>query len=230
MRLLLDRERPAFYLGSTAPDVQTVTGQARSQTHFFEVPLEPGAKPPWQRLLERYPRLARPAALPPSQVAFWAGYLCHLQADWLWVRELYEPFFGPACDWATLAERSFLHNVLRIYLDEQVLPEMLQKAAKPFSRVQPNGWMPFSPPYALSAWRDELASQFRPGAAARTVEVFSERQGIPPQAYYALLESESEMDCRVFKHLTRQAVLEYSLQLQHENCNLLVEYLSAREG
>jgi hypothetical protein len=39
---------PAFLLGNTAPDVQTISGQAREATHFFAVPLGGGA-PAWRK-------------------------------------------------------------------------------------------------------------------------------------------------------------------------------------
>lgn len=77
----LRQQRPAFLLGNTAPDVQTVSGQERQDTHFFDLPITPGTPTPWNRFLTDFPSLAQPNRLPADQAAFLAGYLCHLQAE-----------------------------------------------------------------------------------------------------------------------------------------------------
>src|SRR5882672_1297239 len=105
----LQTEYPAFLFGNTAPDVQTISGQPREATHFFSVPLD-GAPPAGPQMLARYPALAVRSAMPPAQAAFVAGYLAHLVFDQLWVRDLFEPFFGEMPAWGTFRERLFLHN------------------------------------------------------------------------------------------------------------------------
>ena len=122
IRQLLRTYRGEFLFGSTAPDVQVVTGQPREATHFFDLPIQPGDRTAWEVFLTTYPALADAARLPASQSAFLSGYLCHLQADWLWVKQLFTPVFGPHCAWGTFRQRLYYHNVLRAYLDLQILP------------------------------------------------------------------------------------------------------------
>jgi hypothetical protein len=122
VRNFLFPNRGAFLFGNSAPDVQVVSGQPRELTHFFDLPIRAGDIPPWKRALSAFPALASPENLPPPQAAFLAGYLCHLQADWLWILQIFAPVFGPECRWTSFTHRLYLHNVLRAYLDRRILP------------------------------------------------------------------------------------------------------------
>jgi len=219
-------QRGAFLFGNTAPDVQVVSGQERQATHFFTLPIRPGSQPPWARLLSAYPVLARPAGLSAEQAAFLAGYLCHLQADWSWILLIFSPVFGPECSWGSFPERLYLHNVLRSYIDMQVMPELPSRTAGRLKHVSPKNWLPFVEDQHLLEWRDYLAQQLEPGAAARTVEVFAARQGISPAEFYQLLESEERMDEQVFSHLPRHFLQVYRQQLVELNLQSLESFYS----
>jgi hypothetical protein len=219
--------RAAFLLGNTAPDVQVISGQARERTHFFRVPPRSETGMPWEEVLLRYPQYQGKYINIPGQAAFWAGYLCHLQADWIWVAELFLPYFGPDSTWGFERERLYLHNVLRAYLDRQISAQLPVDEGAQLASVSPGGWLPFVPGSALEAWRDYLVSQLLPGAKIQTVEVFASRAGLPAAEFYALLDDETEMDRKVFNRLPRRLLGEYRDHLLHENCNLLVSYLGA---
>jgi hypothetical protein len=226
VRGLLQQERSAFLLGNTAADVQVVSGQSRQATHFFLVPILPLTPLPWQRMLRRYPVLAQPTAQSPAQAAFLAGYLCHLQADWRWVKELYMPVFGPTCRWANFEQRLYLHNVLRTYLDQQVLAALAPDTGAALAQAAPVNWLPFCDDRYLATWRDVLAEQLRPGATVQTAEVFASRQGRDPQEYYALLASEARLEQEIFSRLPRQQLDVYRQRLLGENAALLGAYLA----
>ena len=198
---------PAFLLGTTAPDVQTISGQSREATHFFTVPLR-GAPPAGLQMLASYPALAGRAALPAAQAAFLAGYLAHLVFDQLWVRDIFEPFFGEEPDWGSFRERVYLHNVLRAYWDAQDLQKLEPAVADHLAAAQPRSWLPFVDDPHLSAWRDLIAGQLGSGAG-RTVEVFAQRMRADPLAFAALLASPQEMDQRVFSHVPPGALADY---------------------
>src|SRR5712692_2408873 len=198
---------PAFLLGNTAPDVQTISGQPRESTHFFSVPLR-GAPPAGPQMLASYPALAGRPALPTPQAAFLAGYLAHLVFDQMWVRDIFEPFFGEAPSWGTFRERLYLHNVLPAYWDAEDLEKLEPDMADHLAAAQPRGWLPFVDDRHLSAWRDLIAGQLSSGAG-RTVEVFAQRMRADPLAFAALLASPEEMDRRVFSHLPPGALADY---------------------
>jgi hypothetical protein len=200
-------EWPAFLFGNTAPDVQTISGQPREATHFFTVPLR-DASPAGRRLLARYSALAVRSQLPADQAAFIAGYLAHLMYDQLWIRDVFEPFFGEAPAWGSFRERLYLHNVLRAYMDAVDLQRLRPAVAGRLRAAEPHAWLPFEDDRHLRAWRDLLADQLSSGAG-RTVEVFAQRMRVDPQEFAALLASPEEMDRRVFSHLPPGALAEY---------------------
>jgi hypothetical protein len=225
---LTARQRAAFLLGNTAPDVQTVSGQPRQVTHFFDLPLRTNDRPAWEQCLHEHPALARPAAMPPERAAFVAGYLCHLQADWYWVVEIFVPVFGLRAAWETFPRRLYLHNVLRSYLDRKILPELNNGILSALAAAEPENWLPFIQDDDLRRWRDFLAGQLGPAARVQTVEVFAARQGIPPQDYYRLIESEEAMQQEVFSRLPAGALDAYRQRLLEENRRLLHAYWRTR--
>jgi hypothetical protein len=225
-RTFLRERRCAFLLGNTAPDVQGISGQERAATHFFDLPIRPGDSPPWEKLLALHPALAQPQQLDSQQAAFLAGYLCHLRADWDWVLEIFLPAFGPRCTWGTFRQRLYYHNVLRAYLDQRLLPTLRGSLEGCLGAVDPDGWLPFVAGQHLRAWRDLLAPQFRPGAAAQTVDVFASRQGIPSAEYYALLSSETRMQAEIFVHVPPEQIERYRQHLLVECIRLVETYLA----
>jgi hypothetical protein len=227
-RLFLSEQCNEFIFGNTAPDVQVVSGQPRAITHFFDLPLQPDVQPAWEKFLAENARLTDPGNLPAAQAAFVAGYLCHLQADIFWIREIFLPVFGRRCQWDSFARRLYLHNVLRAYLDRQILPELACGAQ--IAVVLPNRWLPFVEDIHLVSWRDFLTSQLQPGARIQTVEVFAARQGISPEEYYALLSSEQRLDEEIFTHLTRQALEDYRQEIVRQNISLLRDYTASLEA
>jgi len=217
----------AFLFGNTAPDVQVVSGQPRQQTHFFNLPIRVEDPPAWELMLSNYPCLAEPQGLPATQVAFLAGYLCHLQADWYWVKEIFAPVFGPTCSWGTFRERLYLYNVLRAYLAMHILPELHSGMDACLGAVQPDGWLPFVDDHYLVQWRDLLFPQLQPGAATQTVKVFSTRQGISALEFHDLLESEERMQEEVFVHLPLEKVERVHQTILVENSRLISDYLAS---
>lgn len=227
IRAFLRQNWGAFLFGNTAPDVQVISGQPREDTHFFDLPIRTGDRTGWDRFLAEYPDLAQAEGLRPPHAAFLAGYLCHLQADWQWILKIFSPVFGPFCNWDSFAHRLYLHNVLRAYLDQEILPGLDPATGLELSQASPSGWLPFVQDNHLRTWRDTLARQLQPGASVQTVEVFAARQGLPADAFYRLLSSKAEMDEIVFSHVSRQELVHYRQNLLEENLRLLREYLSS---
>lgn len=223
IRNRLVRGRPAFYFGSTAPDVQVISGQRREETHFFQVPTRSDT-PPWDGMLQRHPSLAEINSLPFHQAAFMAGWLCHLQADWLWVNSIFIPIFGYRADWKDFETRMYYHNVLRSYLDLNIHQRLNGHLAGYLNAVRPDNWLPFVQDEHLRTWRDYLVRQLQPDSRIETVEVFAARQGIPTEEFYQLIGSESEMDREVFAHIPRPVLESFRQELIEQNLILLHQY------
>jgi len=197
---ILSEEWPAFCLGNIAPDAQYLSGQTREATHFFNVPMH-DLTPAWEFMFAEYPALGNPAALPPTQAAFVAGYLCHLALDQLWIQDIFDPIFGEEVSWGSFRERLFLHNILRIYLDRLDLPRLKDGMAATLQAAQPNNWLPFLGDTYIAGWRDFVAEQLTENAASQTVAVFAARMGLAPTEFESLLQSAADMQARLFDRL-----------------------------
>ena len=218
---LLVSQRKNFLFGCTAADTQTVSGQSRLETHFFGFPYRGFAALPWDELYRQYPPLAYIGKLEPEQAAFLAGYVCHLQADWLWAMDIFLPTFDGAARWAPFLQRMHLHNVLRAYLDATICPKLQPDVGMCLAQVEPGDWLPFLKAEHLLAWRTILVDQFQPGSPSRTVEVFAQRLGTSPLEFYRLLESEERMDEEIFRHLPRSRLDFYHTRLLSANTHVL---------
>ncbi len=224
---LLRGEAGAFLLGHTAPDVQTVSGQERLATHFYDIPPRDDI-PPYRRLLDAYPELAQAERLAPAQAAFVAGYLAHLLADEQWWRLVFQPIFGVKAGWGTWPERLFLHNVLRTWLDEQDQARLSGQEAVALAAAEPRGWLPFVRDDDLRAWRDLLVEQLQPGQRVRTAEVFAMRMHLPVEQIVATLDSPAQM-ALVFHHAPLSHLEHYRAQVLRGSAGLVNEYVRIGE-
>jgi hypothetical protein len=230
IRHFLELHRGPFLLGHTSPDVQSISGQQREITHFFTLPVQRQARTPWEHIFTDFPVLDQVEMLSGAQIAFLAGYLCHLQADWYWADGIFTPVFGPRAAWADFRQRLYLHNVLRAYLDRQALNSLNGSTRTDLASTAPKDWLPFVKDQHLYAWRDWLTAQLNPGAEAETVEVFAARQGISSADYYLLLDSEADMDREIFSRLPRQNLAHYRQLLLEENVLVLQNYVRVSQG
>ncbi len=178
---------------------------------------------PWEKMLATCPGLDNPPD--PEQAVFIAGYLCHLQVDWYWTKEIYEPVFGPFAAWSTRKDRAYRHNVLRTYIDQIVVKALESNTGEILAAAHTQNRLPFVADSALQAWRDFLAEQLQPGAKPQTVEVFAQRQGLDPQVFYNLLNSESAMRQQIFNRYPRQKLTLFAEKMVAKNLKLVQEFL-----
>lgn len=223
---MLNEQRCAFFFGKTAPDVQTISGQPRPETHFYWLPLLDQMLP-WKQMLKRFPELRDTQKIGPARAAFTAGYLCHLQADILWIEMISLPYFIGLPGWKKRKqEKIFLHNVLRAYLDEQIYPELPPELSACLARVQPDGWLPVAANKDMAAWRDFIAEQLTPEGVTHTVEVLAGRQGVSEEEFSALLHSEERLEAELFSFVPLDTLVEYRMKVISENLTLLEQYFN----
>ena len=222
IRRLLIRQRGPFLLGHTVPDVQTVSGQSRDETHFYSIPPTTG-RPAYEALFAAHPRLARAEALPPAQAAFVAGYIAHLLLDELWLYDIFQRYFLP--DWGPLGERLFLHNVLRTWMDSRDQQRLNGSVAVALRWTEPRDWLPFVSDEHLQAWRDWLVEQLDPAHPVQTAEVFARRMGVSVAEVEAVLRSPQQMEERVFSHIPRAALRSFHEKGYARSGELIGRYL-----
>lgn len=221
---LLMEQRGPFLLGHTAPDVRSVSGQAREDSHFYTVPRSSDL-PARERLFAAHPALTRSDALSQAQMAFVTGYLAHLELDELWLDEVFQVFVQG--DWASPRRRLFLHNVLRTWLDDQAQENLGRQVAQALQSVQPSGWLPFVRDADLREWRDWLVRQLAPGRRMETAEVFAERMGMAASDINAVARSPDGMEEQVFRHFPPSALAAFQAVGYEQSVSLTEAYVGA---
>jgi hypothetical protein len=186
--------------------------------------------PAWETMFALYPGLADPAALTTSQAAFVAGYLCHLALDQLWILHIFDPIFGENADWGTFRERLFLHNVLRIHLDQLDVTKLRLDMGRVLVETPPDHWLPFLADADIIRWRDFVAEQLMEGALSQTVEVFAVRMGLPRTDFESLLQSATEMESRIFSRYSLEALAHYRTLGLARCLEVSRNYLSGRRA
>ena len=190
-------------LGHTAPDVKTVSGHKREESHFYTIP-RTSDRPAYLILFDTHPALARADALSPARAAFVAGYVAHLLLDELWLDDVFQRYFLQ--DWGPLKERLFLHNVLRTWVDLRDQARLNGTAAQTLQQAHPHDWLPFVDDEHLRRWRDWLVAQLDTGHRMETAKVLADRMGVPAAEVEAIVQSPERMERRVFRHFPRSAM------------------------
>jgi hypothetical protein len=222
---LIEAYQSTFLLGHVAPDIRVISSQAREVTHFYKFPPSENDLLPWERMQEMYPISDCIAHTNIEYAVFLAGYLCHLQADWLWINTIYEPYFISNTHWETFSKREYMHNVLRSYLDLQVVKSISSETLFSLAQANPISCLPFLAVNDLFTWRDFLVNQLKQEVPIQTVEIFASRQGISIDSYYRLLNQEDEIQDQIFSQIPKDLIDGYWHELLAKNINLLNSFL-----
>jgi hypothetical protein len=218
-----------FLLGSTAPDVRTISPVSRQETHFYPIPPDPN-HPAVGAMLTRWPSLADANAMPPDRAAFLAGYLAHLWFDEYWHSTIIYPYFVEQEDWGSQAERFNVYNVLLGYLDQRDRGVLDESITALLRVVRPSGWLPFVPDPDLMAWRDFLVDQLRPGGYSRTVEIMARRAHMNPAELQTLIGDQDRMVERIFCHIPRRIINKAYQDGRIGSARVMDDYLGGQFG
>jgi len=180
LREFLHQEIGPFLLGTTAADVQSITGQGRVETHFYRLSQGRDGSPA-DEMLRLYQELAHPEELPSARAAFITGYLVHLAWDEIWAWDIFVPFYRDGQQWPDRKSFSVHHNALRVWLDRTAYAGLRDNTEIPglLRETASDHWLPFAPDWALAQWRDWLAEQLEDPSLIQTVAVFAERLHVP---------------------------------------------------
>jgi len=226
-RQLLQRQRPAFLLGSVVADARVASGMGRHVTHFYAYN-EPISERSWRRMLRCHPslQLAQSAA----HRAFLAGYVAHLACDEAWALKMARPHFWRA-DWPGISryEKFFCLHLLLCFMDERDERALAAWQAAELQSCQPGDWLPFLPQSALLRWQDYVAQQIAPNGSSRTLDIFSRRLGCEPQDLRTVLDEAFAMQIRLWHHIPKALLAEVERQAYAFALEQMARYLGEYE-
>lgn len=227
LRVLLTQEWSAFYLGSVAPDFQTIAATKREVTHFYPIPPAVGDYAAFARMLAAHPELGNAAVLPAKQAVFIAAYGAHLLYDLLWNHRILAPKFmmGEGGD---RYERFVAHNTLLTYLDRLAHAELPADAGVTLGRVAAHGWLPFDDEEKLTEWQTMLVAQLQPNAQIETVQIYAQRMRMSPEEFAAHLDDPEWMEQYIFQYVALPEVEETAATAVEWSVPLLMDYLKPR--
>ena len=220
----LRAEWGAFLLGSTAGDVQVITGQPRVATHFYRLS-EPHEHSAAERFLMACPELVNPEQLSPAHAAFVSGYLVHLVWDEIWARDIFIPCYRDGPLGAEHLAYHLHHNALRVHLDWEAYEQLrsVPHLVPALCGVTPDGWLPFATSSALLAWRDWLVEQLVDPTKIQTSKVFAERMKVSIEALETVV---AEIDAGVYGQLPNlvSSLVDYEAAASAECVATLLRY------
>lgn len=229
LRLLIEKNFSAFYLGSIAPDVQSVTKQPRSSTHFYDLPPRPEDRA-YPDFLATYPQLSKPEQLPPEQAVFVSAYCAHLMLDLRWYHEVLIPYFIEPVQWDDNHQRFVVHNTLLTYLDKIAVKSLPNGAGRILAAAEPDEWLPFVTDEDLTRWRDILVDQLQPGVPLRTIEIYAGRLYMSPEEFAKNLEEPAWMEEHLIRRVPVDSVIEMISSAVKESADLINQYFFGRES
>lgn len=200
-RALLREHTAAFLLGSIAADARIGADVSREATHFYAYD-RPIVEHPWRVMLEQYPTLTQAQSL--AQRAFLAGYVAHLALDEVWALEWVRPQFVQKEWHQPRAVRFLALHLILIFMDQRDLLLLENWQADTLLRSHPDQWLPFMPDHILVEWRDFIGEQILPENASKTIEILAARIEIAPDALRNILQSQEEMDRRLWRFIAQE--------------------------
>lgn len=155
---LLDGQRGALFLGSTAPDIRVLLRWDRERTHFFKLE-ELAEQSGTRELFRAYPALAQPEKLSPATVAFVAGYVTHLEMDEVWIGQVYRPCFGRHSPLKGSLRANILDRLLQYELDRQRRADRqaMHRIVEALAQVPPEMEVWLAGREELESWRQVTA-------------------------------------------------------------------------
>lgn len=215
---------PAFYLGSVAPDYQTISGQPRELTHFYKLPPAPDNQG-YPRMFSQYPHLAGGNQLSIAHAAFIAAYSAHLLLDLIWFREVLIPYFHLAPKLGDKQQRRFLHLILLTYLDKLAFDMLPDAAAETLSKANPQHWLPFADDTDLRNWRDFLTEQLQPGAISQTVRIYANRLQMSAESFAAKLDDPAWMHENLFSKIAVAEIVDIVHTAVPKSIEVTINYI-----
>lgn len=222
IRATLNEQRPAYILGTVAPDARPDVPDPREATHFYSY-TRPMEKHPWLLMLDRHPSLVAPKDA--AHLAFLAGYVAHLAMDEIWTKHMLKPHFAESNWGEDIHHRFFNLHLMLIDMDERDLLAIPTWAPAAIQQAQPDDWLPFLPQSILTDWQTLIHQQIQPEGSSQTLAIFGARVGRTAQDLRQLADDEQWMQREIWDHVPRSVLTDVEVAMYNHARHSLMRYV-----
>lgn len=227
----IEADRGAFYLGTSAPDINVLTRWERPRTHFFDL-ADYGEQDGVEGLFRGHPGLADPRRLNSSTAAFLAGYVSHLVVDEAWINDIYRPCFGRRSPLGGSALANVMDRLLQfeLYRREQVNSDISDEIRSDLLRSALEIEVDLIDDATLRRWRDIAVEVLEHPADWQRFGLIASRflktYGVETAAQFqAFLKDVPELLRRTERHVTAERVERFLENSRLRSLEAIREYL-----
>lgn len=227
----IEADRGAFYLGTSAPDINVLTRWERERTHFFDL-ADYGEQHGVEGLFREYPGLADLARLGSSTPAFLSGYISHLMVDEAWINDVYRPCFGRLSPLGGSALANVMDRLLQfeLYRRERAKSDISDEIRDDLLRSPLEIEVDFIDGETLHRWRDIAVEVLAHPADWQRFRLIASRflkaYGVEtPEQFQAFLKDVPGLLRRTERHVTTERVERFLENSRLRSLQAIREYL-----
>ncbi len=218
--------KSAFLLGAISPDVRAISGQAREETHFFDIPFS-SDQPAQAIMLARWPQIKDAGALTHPQAAFVAGYITHLVMDQTWVEMIVLPgLFIKDMVWNIRHPNWRVYSILMTYMEYHAAEQIPCEIIDLMAQAQPDHWLPFIQDHYLYDWRDHVAERIKEGGPQLISDMFAHSNNMTSHELEAIVLSEERMAEEAYPVISHEQLLAFETEANRRSYEAVLDYLS----
>ena len=152
----IDGNLGSFLLGSTSPDIRSMTKWNRDQTHFAPLAID-RVGTGVEGLLRTHPGLADSSRVNDATMVFLSGYFTHLVADETWILEIYLPFFSNN-HYVNRIQSNIWDRALQLDMDRAAGedPADMEQVHTALDRSESGVEVGFISPETLGQWKERV--------------------------------------------------------------------------
>ena len=217
----------AFCLGAISPDARIISGQARADTHFFDIPITAGAPSAEQHMLHTWPELAHLRLDELPRRAFVAGYITHLVMDQTWLEQIVMPaLYIDGERWSQRHPNWRLYSILMTYLEFRAGEQVSQDQLEALRAAAPQAWLPFLSDHQLCNWRDNVLGNIDSGGPRRISRMFAYSNGMTPGRLEQIVTSGEAMAREAFNRVPQASLLAFEEAADRRSTHAILAYLN----
>ena len=224
----------SFLLGSTSPDIRSMTKWKRDQTHFAPLTIN-RVGTGVEGLFRTHPKLADSSKVNYATRVFLAGYFSHMVADETWILEIYLPCFDNH-HYSNQVQGNIWDRALQLDMDRAAgeEPAYMEQVHTALERSESGVEVGFISPETLSQWRERVIDFTSRDFSWERLRFMARRMyGDDPTAVDMVDEFIQDMPGsleRVYRDIPLERIEAFRDKAIGESVRLIKEYMSVPES